>query len=458
MKNRFGIDWSRHAGAPFWRRPHVSRRAFFRHLGAGVGGYFLMPARPMETVAQADSTLPATARNCILIMMAGGPAHTDTFDLKEGAWLPASFNPTTYNGVRFPQGLMPTLAQQMDSLVMLRSLRAWVTVHDIARNWVLIGRNPLSGLSKIAPHIGSVAAMELGSKSAIMPAFISLNAGDGPGAGYFPPDDAPFYITPGGAGLANTTHKDGQTVFNRRYPLLLDLDQETRTQSDLTSGIDSMAQFNSVARQLMYNSSVDKIFTFDAAERTRYGSSGFGNACITARNLLAANMGTRFIQITVGGWDNHSSIYTTALNPANAGSAARQFDLGLGTLMTDLKTAGLFDDTLIVTLGEFGRTVGAPNATNGRDHAMQQAALITGGRVSGGRAIGATDATGRTVADPGWSRAREIRNEDLEATIYRALGIDWKKVRRDDPLNRGFEYVPSASTQDLYGPINELWG
>ncbi|MCX6620807.1 MAG: DUF1501 domain-containing protein, partial [Acidobacteria bacterium] len=301
MKNRFGIDWSKVQGAPFWRRPHLSRRAFFRHLGAGVGGYFLLPSRPMETVARGETPPGANAKYCILVMMAGGPSHIDTFDLKEGPWLPAAFNPTSFNGVRFPQGLLPTLAQQMDSIALVRSLRAWVAVHDLARTWTQIGRNPLSGLSKIAPHIGSVVAMELASQGEVLPPFISMNVGDGPGPGYFPPEDAPFYISPGGGGLANTTHRDGQPAFDRRYPLLLNLDQETRSGAEMTPAIESMAQFNAAARQLMYNSNVDKIFTFDQTERNRYGNNSFGNACITARNLLSANMGARFIQITVGG-------------------------------------------------------------------------------------------------------------------------------------------------------------
>jgi uncharacterized protein (DUF1501 family) len=112
---------------------------------------------------------------------------------------------------------------------------------------------------------------------------------------------------------------------------------------------------------------------------------------------------------------------------------------------------------LIVALGEFGRTVGGLNAQQGRDHYVQQSALLAGARIAGGRAIGATDKEGRFTTEPGWSRERDIRTEEFEATIYSALGIDWTKILRDDPTGRGFEYVPFAS-QDLYGPIHELWG
>ena len=124
--------------------------------------------------------------------------------------------------------------------------------------------------------------------------------------------------------------------------------------------------------------------------------------------------------------------------------------------MTDLKRDGLFDKTLILAIGEFGRTIGDLNVTAGRDHHSQHAALMAGGGIRGGRVIGATDAQGRETIDPGWSRDRDIRAEDLEATIYSSLGIDWTTTLRDDPLGRGFDYVPFPE-RDLYGPIHELW-
>ena len=107
-------------------------------------------------------------------------------------------------------------------------------------------------------------------------------------------------------------------------------------------------------------------------------------------------------------------------------------------------------------MGEFGRTVGNVNGAAGRDHHLQQFCVFAGAGTRGGRAIGATDATGNNVAESGWSRGRTIRMEDVEATIYSALGIDWTTVRYDDPLKRGFEYVPFGPA-DVYGPINELW-
>jgi hypothetical protein len=457
MKNRFGIDWSKAQGTNFWRRPAIDRRVFFRHAGAAVAGSFFLPGRALQTIAKGQNKTIGTAKNVIFVLMAGGPSHSDTFDLKEGAWTLPSMEPTSYGDIRWPRGLFPKLAEQMDSIATIRSGKAWALVHGIMQTWVQIGRNPLSGLSKIAPHIGSVVARELGQPGDTLPAFLSLNSGGGPGQGYLEPTTAPFYISPSGGGLGNTTSPVGATAFDRRYGLLLELDAETRAMADIGPVVKEMEQSNLTARTLMYNSDVDKVFVFDAAERARYGTTSFGNACITARNLLRSRLGARFIQITSGGWDMHTSIYTgNNLNPSSTSSVGRTFDAAMGTLIADLKSDGLLGETLIVCLGEFGRTVGAPNGAAGRDHFMTQAVMMAGAGIQGRKAIGSTDATANIILEPGWSLQREIRPEDIEATIYSALGIDWTKVYHDDPLNRGFSLVPTNQSEE-YAPIHELW-
>src|SRR5688572_22766684 len=131
MKDRFGFDWSQRQGTPFWAKPELGRRMFFRHLASAMGGYFLLPGRPMETVARAAPATKNRAKNCVFILLQGAPSHVDTFDLKEGPWLPARFNPTSYGNIRFPQGLMPKLAEQLDSVALLRSVRAWAGVHGL---------------------------------------------------------------------------------------------------------------------------------------------------------------------------------------------------------------------------------------------------------------------------------------------------------------------------------------
>ncbi len=446
------INWNTITGAPYWSKPQLGRRLFFRHVASAVGGYMLMPSRPMETIAQAAPAPKGTAKNCIFIMMQGAPSHTDTFDLKPNNGMPvAQFKPTPYNGVLFPQGLMPKLADQMSSITLLRSMRAWANVHGLMQSWVQIGRSPATPTAKISPHIGSVVSMELTRKDAILPTFMALNGTPRAASGFLPVAHAPFLLT-SGEGLPNTSHADGPDRFAGRVEMLK-ASEKNVIAAEMGAAPDEMAEWKLRSQLLMYNSNVDRIFQLPRGDQQRYGNSSFGSACLTARNLLNANLGTRFIQITFGSWDHHTGLYQKLV------PMATDFDNGVGALIADLKASGLFDQTLIVAQGEFGRTVGPLNGGQGRDHYPQQSVLFAGGGTRGGRAIGVTDEVGAQSIEYGWSRGRDARPEDVEATIYSALGIDWTKLLKDNRFGRGYEYVPLASSaEDFYGPINELWG
>src|SRR5262249_35154456 len=225
------------------------------------------------------------------------------------------------------------------------------------------------------------------------------------------------------------------------------------------TAVEEMSEFYSSARTLMYDPAVSNAFRFSTTDQQNYGNSSFGNACVTARNVLAADLGTRYIQITLGGWDNHQNIYAP-----NAGiyPSARALDVGLANLIADLtvipgsggKTK--LDETLIIVKGEFGRTVGNITSQQGRDHYLVHSALVAGGGIQGGRVLGKTTADAAYVEDPGWSAQRPVYAEDIAATIYSALGINYTTVRHDDPLGRGFEYIPTVGTY-IGQPILELF-
>ncbi|HEU4520852.1 MAG TPA: DUF1501 domain-containing protein, partial [Thermoanaerobaculia bacterium] len=226
-----------------------------------------------------------------------------------------------------------------------------------------------------------------------------------------------------------------------------------------------MAKFYDQARVLIDTPGVNDIFSFTADDRARYGSTTFGDSLVVARNIVAANRGARFVQVTHGGWDHHDNIYNRAANNSLY-SQSKTFDDGFGALMTDLASRPgsqsgrtLLDETLVVVLGEFGRTTGALKGSateGGRDHYLRMSLVMAGGGVRGGRALGVTDAGGNQALDFGWSAGRDVRPEDVTATIYSALGIDYTTVRQDDPLGRGFEYVPFAN-DEAYLPIEELF-
>ena len=224
-----------------------------------------------------------------------------------------------------------------------------------------------------------------------------------------------------------------------------------------------MGGFYESARNMMFNPVVSNAFSFTEEESLRYGNTSFGDACVIAKKIVAADQGTRFVQVNHGGWDHHSAIYDR--NEVNGQEVGRnlyaqgsQFDKGFAALINDLEADGLLDETLILACGEFGRTIGpVTNDRAGRDHYLQMFYVLAGGGVKGGTVIGQTDPTGAFTIVPGWSRGRDVRPEDMEATIYSAMGINWTTIRTDDPLGRGFEYVPMAS-EDAYGPVHELWG
>jgi hypothetical protein len=334
-------------------------------------------------------------------------------------------------------------------------MQAWALVHTLAQTWTQIGRNPAGVLGNVSPNIGSVVAIEKNAERTpgqVFPTFLALNSPGAAGPGYFPASYAPFKVTPSTSGLSNTTNPDGQTRFGERWSFLHELDGPLRVDSPDGQPMDDYDQFYTAANGMMYNPVVTSAFKFSAADSTNYGSTSFGNACVLAKQVLAANQGTRYSEITLGGWDMHVNIYANNQLP----TLAKTLDNGLSQLLTDLQAEGLLDETLIVMAGEFGRTVGPLTGAAGRDHLQQQFAFFAGAGVKGGTVIGATDPTGGTTTDFGWSRDRIIKPEDIEATIYSAMGINWTTVRYDDPLGRGFYYVPN-SDQDIYGPINELW-
>ncbi|HEY2013310.1 MAG TPA: DUF1501 domain-containing protein, partial [Bryobacteraceae bacterium] len=308
----------------FYARPHLTRRRFFNLAGTGVTASWLASRLPATTVVNATPVqMLNKAKNVIFILLAGAPSHTDTFDLKfiDGV-TPAAFTPANTNGILFPTGLMPKLAASIGDFAIVRSLQAWALVHSLAQTWTQIGRNPAGVLGNVSPNIGSVVALEKLSErtpSQVFPTFLALNSNGASGPGYFPAEYAPFKVTPSTAGLQNTTNPDGQNRFNARWDFLHHLDDPLRVNAPDGQAMADFDQFYSAARGIMYNPVVTNAFKYTAADSARYGGTAFGNACLLAKQTLAANQGTRYVEITVGGWDMHQNIYTPNQLPLLAG-------------------------------------------------------------------------------------------------------------------------------------------
>jgi hypothetical protein len=447
----------------YFRRPHWTRRNFFKVLGAGVAGAYLTKEAKAQTCTSQNVSMLNTAKNVIFVLMAGAPSHVDTFDLKmTNGVTPLAANPATVNGIFWPTGIMPNLANNLGDIAIVRSVQAHALVHSLGQTWVQIGRNPAAALGNIAPNIGSIVALEKAAErkaSDVLPTFLGLNSDGAVGSGYLDAAYAPFKYDPSPGGLPDTTNSFGQARFQEMVGALNTEDGPLRVNSPLGKPADDMNGFYNSAQSLMYNPQVQTVFTYSAADTARYGNSSFGNALIIARQALAANMGTRFVQVTVGGWDMHVNIYGPNFNIAsgtNIFTLGKTFDAAMSALISDLKGAGLLDSTLVIAMGEFGRTPGF-TAAQGRDHYPLQFAMFAGGGVTGGKVIGSTDATGANVVDPGWSQNRPVNPEDIEATIYSALGINWTNVCYNDPFHRGFEYVPQTQGPNYWLPINELF-
>jgi len=396
----------------FFERPYVSRRRFFEILGAGVSGAYLLPqfARAESDTSTAGVTTQNTAKNVIFILLAGAISHTDTFDLKvvDGV-TPTNFEPATVNGVNWPMGLLPKTGALLPDLAIVRSMQAHALVHMLAQHWTQIGRNPAAALGNIAPNIGSIVAIEKYKPGQLFPPFLALNSAACVGNGYLSAQYAPFKVAPAAAGLANTANPNDPNGTNGRfqamYSGLQKLDGPLRTNSPYGKPLEDYNDFYAAAEQMMYNQTVKTAFSFTTADSQRYGSSGFGNACLVAKQVLAADQGTHFVLITFGSWDMHQDIYGKQ-NPKgnNLYTMGKPLDDGYSALISDLKSSGLLDNTMVAMVGEFGRTVGPVTAAGGRDHWLQQSAVFAGAGVKGGRAIGSTDSTGASTNDPGWSR------------------------------------------------------
>jgi hypothetical protein len=457
-----------HRFRSFTDRPDYSRRAFFQLAGAGLTGSFLLPRLKAASgpVVNSGMVTQRTAKKVIFIHLTGAVSHVDTFDFKvTNGVTPTAFEPNSVNGTAWPVGLMPKIGGHMGDIALVRSVTSHALVHSLAQTWAQIGRSPVAALGDIAPNVGSIVALEKESERSPnqkFPGFVALNAGAASGPGYLNAAYAPFQVAPrtGAASIVNTTNQSGQANFMTMYNRLGQIDGAMRSAAPYGSDLQDMDKLYGSARELMYNPTVDAAFNVSVADSMRYGNgavgTNFGNACIVAKQSLAADQGVRFVQINFGSWDHHQNIYAANVLP----NMATQFDNGLGALLDDLAASGRLAETLIVVMGEFGRTP-ALSAAQGRDHYAIQAVLLAGGGITGGKVIGATNATGSAIANFGWAGSgiggsRTVWAEDIEATMYSALGIDWTTIRYDDPFGRGYEYIPFAK-EGQYGPIKELF-
>lgn len=432
----------------------ISRRDCLKlGLGGLFGGTFVDALRWRGEAAEQRGEIRATAKSCILIWMDGGPTHFETFDPKPDA--PAEIRgefsaiATKVPGVQFSQH-MTRLAGIADKIGLIRSIRHDQGNHGAGNHYMMTGAPPripvgCGAFVSFHPSMGSVVSHELARDHAL-PAYFSIpsmSRSGGPnflGAKYAP------FVVDGDPNRANFRVRDialprelNDERFARRGDLRKIVDKLQRI-NDPAAGDPATAtdEYYRQGYELVTSKEAQQAFDIsreDEKVRNAYGRDAFGQRALLARRLVEA--GVPFITIYDGGWDHHSDIF---------GACAKRlpsWDNTVAALIEDLEQRGLLATTLVIALGEFGRTPAISTLSGqtkpGRDHwANAMSVLFAGGGTPGGTVVGATDRKGYTAVE------RVCSPENFVSTVYTKLGINPDKILYT-PQGRPSHLVSDAS-------------
>jgi len=398
----------------------VTRR---QALGAGLLGTIGLALSPaMQRLLAADGPT-RRAKACILVWLNGGPSHLDTFDPKPDApddyHGPATAIDTAVEGVRL-SGYFPELAKQAKDYALIRSITSKEADHDRANFFIHTGN--LRSETVEYPALGAVVAKTWSDEKDELPNFVSINAGGGDG-GFFGVEFSPHTISNFDAPIDNLALPDGvdDDRLARRLKGLDALNNSFAGRSDPGRVADHQ-RFHDKALRLRTSPALkafdlksEKPETIDA-----YGAgaddAAFQKSCLLARRLV--ENGVKFVEVQLDGWDTHGDNFNGVAN------LAKVLDPTLSALIRDLSDRGLLNDTLVLCMGEFGRTPKI-NEQQGRDHWSEAfSVLLAGGGVKGAQVIGQTDEKGEQVKD------RPVTIPDYFATLLSSLGIDPAKQYR----------------------------
>lgn len=395
--------------------PQFNRRSFIRT--ASIGGTAIL-GTPWWSSLALGAAKSAKARSCILIFLEGGPSQFETFDPKPGTKTggPTTGIDTAITGVQFASHL-PRLAAMANHLAVLRTLNSIEGDHDRAVSLLHTGYLPTPAIQY--PSLGSSVCKHHPQLPSDLPGFVSMG-GMNVSAGILGPQYAPFAIEDVSNPAPELTLPEEITSerMDRRIEMLDQFNSRfsAKTQSSLPG---ELTQLTKRANRMRSQSVLN---FYDVANEEpelfeSYGGSvgegSFARACIQARRLVES--GVRFVEIQHGGWDTHAN------NFEEIQGLTASLDAGLAGLLADLKDRGLLDETLVVCVGEFGRTP-AINGDNGRDHFPDAfSAVLAGGGVKAGQVLGSTNDDGTAIAN------RPISVPDFHATIFEAIGLDTQK-------------------------------
>ncbi len=411
-----------------------SRRDIARIAATSLAGMSVSGWLP-KLAAAAEGDPPPKA--CILLWMSGGPSQIDTLDPKPGHKNggPTKAIKTSVPGIEISENF-PGLAKQMKDVALIRSMSTREGDHGRATQLMMTGYRPMGGAIDY-PVLGSLVAKRLQSEDSQLPGFVSVapfrlaNLG----AGFLGPRYSPLLVS----GASNDPNTRANLTVENLQPAGVTVDglqdrqrllqmMRSGVREDVASAKKHAAVYDQAMR--MVETKAEGAFDLEeepAELRDAYGRSRFGQGCLLARRLV--ERGVPFVEVALdqsagGSWDSHVDNFSTVKSMCNV------LDPAWSTLLEDLRRTGLLESTLVVWMGEFGRTP-IINPNNGRDHFPDAwSVALAGAKIAGGQVIGETTKDAMEVKD------RPVKAADLFATVLEAIGIDStsENQMRDRPI------------------------
>ncbi len=392
----------------------TDRRHFMAHAAGAAA--VTVPGLSFLTGLRAQAAeLKKKNKSLIIMWMGGGPATIDLWDMKPGTPNGGEHKPISTaagSDVKITEHL-PNVAKQFKNLSIIRSLQTREGDHQRGTFLMNTGRspNPLTEFPSIGSVMAYYQAMDVEAmKNADIPSFISVGGGR-VGPGFLGMKYASFNVQSAGQPPENVSAPVSMTQMDRRKVLFESLEGNFKTNVPMDAAKAHKEIYDKALN--LVTSSRKEVFNLDkepASLREEYGRTGFGNGCLLARKLVEA--GVAAVEVSLGGWDMHNGIFAALQR------RLPELDKGMAALTRDLADRGKLKDTVIVWMGDFGRTPKI-NQNGGRDHWPRcWSVVVGGGNIKGGIAYGATDENGTGVKDS------PVDILDLYATIYKGLGID----------------------------------
>jgi hypothetical protein len=445
-------------------RTGLDRRHFLKHM-AGMAALAGSATTFVQGLRAAVPEMKKQNKSLIILWMGGGPSHMDLWDLKPGQPTGGDFKPikTDVSGIEISE-VLPTVAKQFQNLSIIRSLQSNEGSHERGTTLMNTGRLPNPVVQY--PHVGAVAGSLLASKDLALPAFIGVGGiAQRIGPGFLGMTNAPFTVQNAGQPPQNIKPPDAlgggddqmQRVRRRQrlfyavedrfntslYPQFANEDEKKREEQLRDYG--SAGQAHADVYKKAFDLTVSPLRTiFEVKNEPKkvideYGGerNQFGMGCLLARRLV--EKGVSCVEVDLGGWDNHGNIFPTIRN----GNGPR-LDKGMGGLVKDLVDRGLWKNTVVVWMGEFGRTPRI-NQGAGRDHwGRCWSVVLGGGAIKGGQVYGATNEDGTDIKE------NKVTVGDLFATLFKGLGLD-PATRIRDNLGRPGPLADGEPVKALVG-------